>query len=320
MNPHPRTDDQGKSVTIRHPSEPTPLECWSDPAAVATVIPDGQMPAELNGIALAPWQPPATDAEWAAVAGQADIDEPPFSAPSGKNPAAGVVVIEPDGRIWLVSPSNGYGGYKNTFPKGRPEADTSLQATAICEAFEESGLKVEITGFLADLPRSTTRTRYYTARRVGGTPAAMGWESQAVHLVPRSRLAEFLTNGNDAPLLKALTTPKPAPTREDLLKYFTLSSAHRIVYIINAYRQRFGKWPSKVTMDAGMYEALQREIFTPLGWSMMAERLELLPNAEGTVIAFGSDGSAVDYADIADRMPPNEYRSDVWIWGIPLAD
>jgi len=201
---HPRKNDYGQPVEIRHPSVASPLANWSTPTETATVVPDGPMPAELNGIALAPWQAPATDAEWATVTGQADIDEPPFSAPSGKHPAAGVVVIEPDGRIWLVSPSNGYGGYKHTFPKGRREAGASLQATAIREAFEEAGLKVEITGFLADLPRSLTQTRYYTARRVGGTPAAMGWESQAVHLVPRSKLAAFLTNPYDKPFLKLL--------------------------------------------------------------------------------------------------------------------
>ena len=103
--------------------------------------------------------------------------------------AAGAVIEEADGRLWLVAPTNGYAGYKTTFPKGRPESGASLQVTAIREAYEEAGLKVEITGFLADLPRSQTQTRYYTARRVGGTPAAMGWESQAVHLVPRSKLA-----------------------------------------------------------------------------------------------------------------------------------
>jgi hypothetical protein len=32
----------------------------------------------------------------------------------------------------------------------------------------------------------------------------MGWESQAVHLVPRSKLAEFLTNHYDKPFLKLL--------------------------------------------------------------------------------------------------------------------
>jgi ADP-ribose pyrophosphatase YjhB (NUDIX family) len=162
------------------------------------------MPAELNGIAFQPWQAPATDEAWAAVDGQADIEEPPFSAQPGKHAAAGVVIVEADGRIWLVSPTNGHGGYKHTPPKGRPETGSSLQATAIREAFEEAGIKVEITGFLVDLPRSTTRTRYFTARRVAGNSSDMGWESQAVHLVPRSRLAEFLTNANDAPFIKLL--------------------------------------------------------------------------------------------------------------------
>ena len=203
-NIHPRKNDDGQPVTILHPSAASPLSNWESADMIATVVPDGPMPVSLNGIAFAPWQPPATDAEWATVTGQADIEEPPFSAPTGKHAAAGVVIEEPDGRIWLVAPTNGFGGYKKTFPKGRPESGASLQATAIREAFEEAGLKVDITGFLADLPRSTTRTRYYTARRTGGTPAAMGWESQAAHLVPRSRLAEFLTNANDAPFIKLL--------------------------------------------------------------------------------------------------------------------
>ena len=48
-------------------------------------------------------------------------------------------------------------------------------------------------------------TRYYRARRIGGSPASMGWESQAVHLVPKAQLAHYLTNKNDLPLLKALS-------------------------------------------------------------------------------------------------------------------
>ena len=203
-NYHPKLDDGGKSVPILHYSSPTPLSCWSRPLEAATVVPNGPMPTELNGIAFKPWAAPVSDVKWADIEGQATIEEPPFVVPPDKHPAAGVVIEEPDGRIWLVAPTNGFGGYKATFPKGRPETSASLQATAIREAFEEAGLKVEITGFLADLPRSTTRTRYYLARRTSGNPAEMGWESQSVHLVPRSKLGAFLTNPNDAPFIKLL--------------------------------------------------------------------------------------------------------------------
>jgi hypothetical protein len=60
-----------------------------------------------------------------------------------------------------------------------------------------------ITAFLADSVRSLTDTRYYLARRVGRTPASMGWESQAVHLVPRARLGELLHHSNDQSLISA---------------------------------------------------------------------------------------------------------------------
>jgi hypothetical protein len=47
-------------------------------------------------------------------------------------------------------------------------------------------------------------TRYYLARRVGGSPADMSWESQAVHLVPKAELSKFLNHAADADLLNAL--------------------------------------------------------------------------------------------------------------------
>jgi ADP-ribose pyrophosphatase YjhB (NUDIX family) len=194
---HPQKNDKGQPVEIKKPCTSTPLDAWSKPAAVATVIPGGLTPPSLNGIAFDSWTPPATAAEWANVPGQAPIEEPEFKCPPGLKPAAGCVVEEADGRIWLVSPTNQFGGYTNTFPKGRPDGGATLQACAIRECFEEAGVRVEITGHLDDLERSTTYTRYYKARRLSGNPADMGWESQAVHLVPRSTLAAFLTNKND---------------------------------------------------------------------------------------------------------------------------
>jgi len=170
---------------------------WADPARIATVIPGGAMPAVLNGVEVAarPLTLP-TDAE--------AIAEPPFLLPSGMKAAAGAVLVEDDGRVWLVSPSNGFGGYSATFPKGRLDAGGTLQHTAVREVFEESGLVVRLDAFLLDVRRTQTYTRYYVARRVGGCPAQMGWESQAVHLVPVARLHEIAVHPNDATIIRAV--------------------------------------------------------------------------------------------------------------------
>ena len=202
---HPHPDENGKPVLIREPSSPTPSAYWADAARIATVVPGGAMPALLNGIAVASCGlalPAAGDA----------IAEPPFLLPPGFRAAAGAVVVEDDGRIWLVSPSNGFGGYRATFPKGRLDPDGSLQHTAVREVFEESGLLVQLEAFLLDVRRTQTYTRYYMARRIGGCPAEMGWESQAVHLVPAARLDEVAVHPNDVGVIEA--------ARAFVLRYF----------------------------------------------------------------------------------------------------
>jgi len=203
-HPHPRRDDQGRAVLIENPSIASPLEQWLDPSAIAIAVPDGPLVETLNGI---PFSRQPSSAPWSGDVWRDEaccFDEPPFEPPAGLAPAAGVVTIEPDGRVWLVAPTNGFGGYKLTFPKGKLEAGLDRRAGALKEAWEESGLRVALTGFLADVPRSTSWTRYYLARRIGGTPADMGWESQAVWLVPQPRLPGIAGHANDRPLLAAL--------------------------------------------------------------------------------------------------------------------
>lgn len=190
-------NDAGEAVTIHRPSLPTSLACWNDPFLAATVIPGGAMPAVLNGVV------PAACA-LALPETEEPIPEPAFILPAGLKAAAGAVVLEEDGRVWLVSPTNGFGGYAATFPKGRVDPGCSLQHTAVREVFEESGLLVRLEAFLLDIRRTQTFTRYYLARRIGGCPSAMGWESQAVHLVPAARLAEAAAHPNDAPIIRAL--------------------------------------------------------------------------------------------------------------------
>lgn len=206
MKTHPRKNDKGQPVIIKKPHVPTPLPNWTDPTAHAIVVPEGVMPDSIGGIPTAPWRMSDSNPHgWEDVAENASFKEPPFDAPPGLKAAAGVVTIEPDGRIWVVAPTNAFGGYKATFPKGTVDAGASLRTTAVREAYEESGLLVELQAFLIDVPRSLSYTRYYVAKRMEGDPAQMGWESQAVMLVPHEKIGEVLTHPNDKPILKTLT-------------------------------------------------------------------------------------------------------------------
>lgn len=203
---HPRKNDHGQAVELKLPHQPTPLATWNNPIQLATTTPDSPMPGTVAGLAIETWTAAPTNTDWEKLAITVPFDEPAMQTAAGKAPASGAVVVEADGRVWVVSPSNRFGGYTNTFPKGKVDAGLSPRANAIKEVFEESGLQVELTGFLCDSVRSTSVTRYYTARRLGGNPADMGWESQAVHLVPLAKLAELDSHPNDQPIIKALQT------------------------------------------------------------------------------------------------------------------
>lgn len=206
MHFHPQPNELGERHPINHPTSPTPLENWIDQSKIATVVPAGVMPPELNGIAFFSWDDaPRSNVEWHSVSGQMqNLAEPPLVVPPAKIVTAGAVIFESDGRIWLVAPTNAFGGYEATFPKGKVEEGMSLQATAIREVFEETGLRIRVTGYLCDSLRSQSVARYYIAERIGGNPSDMGWESQAVHLVPINTLHGILNSSNDVPVIRAI--------------------------------------------------------------------------------------------------------------------
>lgn len=319
---HPQPNDKGQPVELHHPSKQTPLPSWTDAHAVATVTPAGPLPETLNGIPLGDWKdvPGSSDA-WMRVEGQCEFGEPPFNVPTGIAPAAGVVVLEADGRIWLVAPSNAFGGYTATFPKGRVDQGTTLQACAIREAFEEAGLKVRITGWLADSKRSKTYTRYYLAERIGGNPAAMGWESQAVHLVPRSALADFLTNPNDLPLLQAIQV---LPTDEPTLGKVVQNggrNVERMRMAIGLFRAQFGHWPTGLALGSKTLEEIRSRL-TPLGYAVLADKLTLCVQIKHyLILPYDADGNQFDYGTeefAHERNPVALAEVDRWIWGIAL--
>lgn len=203
--PHPRKDDKGNPVTVNYPTKPSDPSTWTDATKTATFAPGGQTPVSLNGVRMEPWNAPKSLDGWKTVAGtMPELDDIPFDAPETKSIGAGVLIVEPDGRIWLTRPTNAYGGYNNTFPKGTVEQGLTLQQSAIKEAFEETGLRVEITGMLGDYERDTSVARMFVARRVGGTPRDMGWESQGVRLATFDDAAELLNRSHDKMILGGL--------------------------------------------------------------------------------------------------------------------
>jgi ADP-ribose pyrophosphatase YjhB (NUDIX family) len=205
--PHPSVNDKGQPVTINYPSKPSPIETWKDKSATVTVTPGSPVPKSMYGVTFAPWKDvPQTPDAWNKVDGQnhAVDGHIPFEAHPTKHTGAGVLVVEKDGRIWMTKPTNEFGGYQHTFPKGTVEDGINLQASAIKEAYEETGLKVKITGLLGDFERSTSKARYYLAQRVGGTPSNMGWESQAMRLANFKNSRKLLNNQVDKDILDAL--------------------------------------------------------------------------------------------------------------------
>lgn len=200
---HPCPDENGNPVEVLEPSRSTPRRFWLKAACEATISrtekPD--LPEALNGI---PFSHVRMEAPLWRFTAPPDGWREPALPETSKRWTSGLVVREADGRVWLVHPTNAFGGVRATFPKGRLEPGLPLVVNAQKETWEESGLFALPEAWLCDVERTKTVTRYYLARRAAGTPADAGWESQAVSLVPLELLARRLNRVNDRRVLPAL--------------------------------------------------------------------------------------------------------------------
>lgn len=154
--------------------------------------------------------------------------------------SAGLIIVEPDNRVWLYSPRNFHLGYCFSFPKGQTLAKgadgrNSPQTTALTEAHEETGLNVKIVALQGDYDRGNGRMcRVYIGVRTGGSPFA--WkgtafqpiqpgshtgreETAAVWLAPAERLIQLAALS--LPTFRN-GTPKPNPDIPVLQDAFTL--------------------------------------------------------------------------------------------------
>jgi ADP-ribose pyrophosphatase YjhB (NUDIX family) len=162
---------------------------------------------ELNGVKFSTFKPPK---DWNKVEGQDHtIHEPPIHNPHNKKIATGVLLQEPDGRVWLTRPTNAFGGYHHTFPKGKVDPELNYQANALKELHEETGLHAHIIDHASDHEGDTSVTRYYFGKRVGGNPQQHGWESEAVLLVPPEKLRKYLNRDRDKLISTHFIRSKP---------------------------------------------------------------------------------------------------------------
>lgn len=150
---------------------PIPTPTVSTPAVPAYTGPDEiswntgvAQPGSINGVDFKP----APHHFWEQVK---DVD---INAPAPVSPVqrVGVLIQEPDGRIWIVKPTNHFGRRQHTLPGGGVEPGLTDQQNALKEVWEETGLQVEITGHLGDFEDSNNSNngRLYIGKRVGGQP------------------------------------------------------------------------------------------------------------------------------------------------------
>jgi len=122
--------------------------------------------------------------------------------------ASGIIILEPDGRIWLRKVANNFGGYVYSFAKGKLERGFTAQQNAIKETFEEMGLVCSIQEWLIDIQGDTSITRFYLGRRIGGHPSYIVkqdlQETDYIVLTDKSTALNMLNRDRDKKILRVV--------------------------------------------------------------------------------------------------------------------
>jgi len=118
--------------------------------------------------------------------------------------STGVVILDPDGRVYVRKVAGGFGGYDWSFAKGRVEDGVSLEEKALRELREEMGLEARIIGVLGDYRGTTGTTRLFVGEVTGGDPCVHGEETELVRLVPREKARALLNTRRDRRVLDDL--------------------------------------------------------------------------------------------------------------------
>jgi ADP-ribose pyrophosphatase YjhB (NUDIX family) len=135
--------------------------------------------------------------------------------PTKRAVSAGGLVVQdrPDGRwVLLIAHKNAAGSIQWTLPKGRLEDGENLEAAAVREVREETGIDAEVIDKLGvidywfvwrpDAVRYHKYVHYFLMRYVGGDMAARDDEAEAVAWVPFGEAVVRLAHANERALVR----------------------------------------------------------------------------------------------------------------------
>ena len=149
----------------------------------------------------------------------------PYVPPPKWN-SAGAVVYNNEGKIALVAPKGGFGGYKWTFPKGTLEEGEDLKSAAAREVEEESGITGTIGEHLGQHEGTSSFTDYYLMKHQAANPLKMDDETSEVKWVTPEEAADHLDSVRDLRvLLKAVYAMKRAGIKNSQPNYDAILNA-----------------------------------------------------------------------------------------------
>jgi 8-oxo-dGTP pyrophosphatase MutT (NUDIX family) len=124
-------------------------------------------------------------------------------AAKGLPSAYGGVLVDESGRVLLRKPTNAFGNYIWSFPKGRSKGSSTPEQTALREVLEETGYDADIIaripgGFQGD----TTITEFFLMRPLGER-RDFGAETEEVKWVAPSDAPQLLNRDRDHAVLEA---------------------------------------------------------------------------------------------------------------------
>jgi ADP-ribose pyrophosphatase YjhB (NUDIX family) len=117
--------------------------------------------------------------------------------------SAGGLVIDGRGRIALVRQRNRRGRWRWTLPKGRIDRGETIEAAALREVYEESGLRARILRPIV-LDEGRLHFTYYFEMALERNDGSHDRETKEVRLVSFTEAAELLRSRRDLRVLRRL--------------------------------------------------------------------------------------------------------------------